>query len=177
MDWALDFDWSETFAPDVPLLEIVLRGSIMYLFIWALLRFVFKREAGVVAMADLLVIVFIADAAQNAIAAGYTSISDGIVLVLTICFWSYAINWLSYHSAVMARFTAPPPLKLVEDGRILWRNLRKELITEDELETQLRKQGCDDVKDVKVAYMEPDGSISVVTNDEKGTGTPERKAV
>lgn len=177
MEWAVDIDWSETFTPDVSLLEIVLRGSIMYLFIFGLLRFVFKREAGVVAMTDLLVIVFLADAAQNAISAEYTSITDGMVLVLTICFWSYAINWLTFHSALIARFTTPPPLKLIEEGRILYRNLRKELITEEELMTQLRKQGSDDVKNVKVAFMEPDGSISVVTNDEQATGTPERKVV
>lgn len=177
MDWAVDINWGETFKPDVSLFEIVLRGSIMYLFIFGLLRFVFKREAGIVATTDLLVIVFLADAAQNAISAEYTSITDGIMLVLTICFWSFAINWLTFHSTLVARFTTPEPLKLVEEGKILYRNLRKELITEDELMTQLRKQGSDDIKNVKVAYMEPDGAISIVTNDEKATGAPERKAV
>ena len=59
---------------------------------FALLRFVLKREAGTLAITDLLVVVLIADAAQNAMADDYRSVPDGLLLVATIVFWSYALD-------------------------------------------------------------------------------------
>ncbi|HEY7909583.1 MAG TPA: hypothetical protein VIC60_11945, partial [Thermomicrobiales bacterium] len=76
-------DWQKMFALDTPLLEIVIRGTIIYLALFTLLRFVVKREVGTVGIADLLVIVVIADAAQNAMAGTYTSITDGVLLIGT----------------------------------------------------------------------------------------------
>jgi uncharacterized membrane protein YcaP (DUF421 family) len=112
---------------------------------------------------DLLVVVLVADAAQNGMTAEYTSITEGLVLIGTIIFWSYALNWLGFKSRWIGRLVHPPPLELVRDGRILRRNMEKELIQEDELMSQLRQQGVDDIADVKRAYIEGDGHISVVT--------------
>ncbi|HEU5431618.1 MAG TPA: YetF domain-containing protein [Thermomicrobiales bacterium] len=170
-------DWGAVFLPDTPVLEIVIRGSVMYLALFALLRFVLRREAGSVGVADLLVIVLIADAAQNGMATDYTSIADGIVLVATIIFWAYALNWLGYHFPAVQRLIHPPPLPLVRDGRLLRRNMRQELITEDELLSQLRLQGCEDLADVEFAAIEGDGRISVVMRDGKGESNraPERQ--
>jgi len=163
-------DWRAVFVPDTPALEIIVRGSVMYLALFALLRFVLRREAGSIGVADLLVIVLIADAAQNGMATGYTSIADGILLVATIVFWAYALNWLGYHFPAVQRLIHPPPLPLVRDGRLLRRNMRRELITEDELLSQLRLQGCEDLADVEFAAMEGDGRISVVTR-QAGNGS------
>jgi uncharacterized membrane protein YcaP (DUF421 family) len=170
-------DWRAVFLPDTPVLEIVVRGSVMYLAIFALLRFVLRREAGSVGVTDLLVIVLIADAAQNAMATDYTSIADGIVLVATIIFWAYALDWLGFHFPVVQRLIHPPPLPLVKNGRLLRRNMRRELITEDELLSQLRLQGCEDLADVEFAAIEGDGRISVVMRDGKGEANhaPERQ--
>ncbi len=167
--------WERVFVPDIPL-ELVLRGSLFYLALFALLRFVLKREAGALGIADLLVVVLIADAAQNGMAADYTSLPDGLVLVGTIVFWSYALDWLGYRFPRVRRFVQPRPLLLVKDGRLLRRNLRRELISEDELLSQLRLQGCDDLAAVKAAYMEGDGRISVVRRGEaRGNGAAERQ--
>ncbi len=78
-------DWEGAFSPELPL-ELILRGSLIYLALFALLRFVLKREAGAVGITDLLVVVLIADAAQSAMAGSYTSLPDGLVLVGTIVF-------------------------------------------------------------------------------------------
>src|SRR3954454_18742921 len=90
----LSIDWGQIFQPDTSPLEIFLRGSIVYLALFSMLRFVLRREAGTVGMSDLLVLVLIADAAQNAMAGNYNSLPDGLLLVATIIFWSFAINWL-----------------------------------------------------------------------------------
>ena len=69
--------WNEVFVPSVPLLEIFIRGTFGNFGIFLLLRLVLKREAGNLAMNDLLVVVLIADAAQNAMTADYKSVPDG----------------------------------------------------------------------------------------------------
>jgi uncharacterized membrane protein YcaP (DUF421 family) len=92
----------------------------------------------------------------------YTSIADGIVLVATIIFWNYALDWLSFKFDWFGRLVEPPPLPLVRNGRLLRRNMRLELIKEDELMMELRQQGLDDISKVKIAYIESDGRISVI---------------
>lgn len=171
----MEIDWNTIFSPDVPLLEIVLRGSVMYISLFVLLRVILKRQTGSLGMTDLLLITLIADASQNAMAGEYTSIIDGIVLVGTIIFWNYTFDWLSFKSEWFSRLIDPAPLLLIKDGKLLRRNMRKELITEAELMSQLREQGLDDPAKVKEAYMEPDGQFSVVQRKEKQHSRPKRK--
>ena len=111
---------------------------------------------------DLLVVVLIADAAQNAMSDDYRSIPDGLLLVGTIIFWSWALNWLGFRFPRIQRFVHPAPLPLVRDGRMLRKNMARELITEDELMSQLRLQGASEVSQVESALMEGDGRISVI---------------
>ena len=175
MDSLFAIDWGQIFKPDTPPLEIFLRGSIVYLALFLLLRLVLRREAGTVGMSDLLVVVLIADAAQNAMAGNYNSVPDGILLVATIVFWSFALEWLGYHVPWIGRFVHPPALLLVRDGQLLRRNMRRELITEEELMTQLRLQGVEDLASVRKACMEGDGQISVVKADGDDPQVPKRR--
>lgn len=85
-------DWDTIFVPSKPVFEIILRGSLMYLAMFLLLRLVLKRESGSVGISDLLVVVLIADAAQNAMPDDHRSIPEGLILVGTIVFWSYALK-------------------------------------------------------------------------------------
>lgn len=173
----LNLDWERIFLPSTPLLEIFIRGTITYLALFLLLRLVLKRQSGTVGITDLLVIVLIADAAQNAMAGEYTSITDGVLLVATIILWSYALDWLGYHVPAIQRLVHPPPLELVKDGRMLYVNMRRELITKEELMSQIREQGVDDLSQVKRAFMESDGHISVVTADQANHPAPKREAI
>lgn len=168
-------DWKSLFSFDVPVFEIILRGTVMYISLFILLRVVLKRQAGSLGMTDLLLITLIADASQNAMAGEYKSIPAGIVLVSTIIFWSYAFDWLSYKFPWFNRLTEPSPLSLIKDGKLQRKNMRRELITEEELMSQLREQGLDDVDEVKEAYMESDGHISVVPKKQRRQSKPNRK--
>src|SRR3712207_9303493 len=109
-------DWQEMFVPVHSILEIVIRGTATYVMLFLILRFLLKRQTGVIGIADLLVIVLIADAAQNAMAAEYKSITEGALLVLTIVFWNYALDWLGYRFPAFQRLVRPPPLPLMKDG-------------------------------------------------------------
>ncbi|HEU4675204.1 MAG TPA: YetF domain-containing protein [Motilibacteraceae bacterium] len=158
-------DWGRAFLPDTPLLEIFVRGTCIYLGLFFLLRFILRRESGTLGVTDVLVIVLIADAAQNGMADNYTSITDGVILVAVIIGWSWVLDALSFRFRWVERVIRPSALPLVHDGRLLRRNLRRELVTDDELASQLREQGVQDVREVRAAHMEPDGRISVVTRD------------
>lgn len=155
-------DWHAIFVPQHSLLEMVVRGTIMYLVIFFLLRLVHKRQAGGIGPADVLVIVLISSVAGNGFSSEYASVVEGFVLVCTILFWSYVIEWLGHRSPMLERLLREPKLKIVSDGLMLRSNMRKELITEEELLSQLRKQGIEGCRGVSSAYMEADGSISVI---------------
>src|SRR4030095_5365559 len=137
----LSYNWQELFVPSQPIAETIVRGSLTYLALFVLMRIVPKRETGSIGTADLLTVVLIADAAQNAMANNYRSITEGVILVATIIFWSYFIDWLGYHVPPLRRLIQPRPLLLVRDGRLYKSNLRKELITKEELLGELRAQG------------------------------------
>ncbi|SFQ48723.1 Protein of unknown function [Amycolatopsis arida] len=163
-------NWQEIFSPDVSPVEIFVRGTVMYLFIYFTLRFVFKRESGATGITDLLVLVLLADAAQNGMAGEYTSIGDGVLLVGVIVLWATALDFLAYKVPPLRRFVRPRPLPLVRRGRLLRYNLAKELLTDDELFSQLREQGITRLSQVRQAQMEPDGRLSIVRFDEQGAG-------
>ena len=162
----LNIRWDELFVPSQPIVETIVRGSITYLALFLLMRFVLKRESGSIGTADLLMVVLIADAAQNAMSNGYKSITEGVILVCTIIFWNFAIDWLGYHSPALRRLLQPQPLVLVKNGRMHRHNMRKELITKEELLSELREQGVEDVSGVKEARIEEDGHISVIKQED-----------
>lgn len=155
-------NWSELFSFDIPLLEIIIRGTAMYWALVILLRVVLKRQAGELGMTDLLLITLLADASQNGMAGDYKSIPDGIILVATLIAWNFIFDWLNYHSKFFHRLIEPKPLPLIIQGKPLHKNMRREYITLSELKEQLREQGIDNMNQVKKAVMESDGQISVI---------------
>jgi uncharacterized membrane protein YcaP (DUF421 family) len=162
MDPIFHVEWAELLVPTHSILEMIVRGTLMYLALFIILRFVMKRQAGSLGIADILVIVLIADAAQNAFSKTYGSITEGVVLVLVIVFWDFVIDWASYNFPALRPILQRSPLPLVTDGKLMRRNMHREFITEEELKSQLRKQGVEDVKEVKLAQMEADGHLSVI---------------
>ena len=152
--------------------ELVLRGSLIYWFLFFLFRFFLRRDTGSLGLADILVIVLIADAAQNGMSGEYKSVGEAMVLVGTIAGWTYAIDRMSFHYKWFARFAEPQVVTLIQHGRVLRGNLRRQMLTEEELESQIRQNGVDDFKDVKYARLEPDGHISVVSYEKKDSPRP-----
>jgi len=160
--------WGGVFGFGVNPIEIIIRGSIMYLGLYVLLRVVLRRET--LTFNDVLVLVLLADAAQNGMAGQYRSITDGLLLVGVIIFWSYAMNWLGYHVKALSPVIHPPPLLLVKQGRLIPENLGRELVTWEELMTELRMQGVKRLDEVDRAYFEGNGQITVLRREEKGGG-------
>jgi uncharacterized membrane protein YcaP (DUF421 family) len=155
-------NWAEIFGVSVSPWELIIRGTAMYLFLFVVFRVVIRRRIGAVGMADILILVIIADAAQNGMSGEYRSVTEGAILIGTIIFWNVAIDWLNYFVPALQDWLEAPPLLLVRDGRILHRNLRHEFVTEQELKSKLREKGVDDLSQVATAHMESDGSVSVI---------------
>ena len=165
----------DLFSIHVPVLELVLRGSLVYWLLFAIFRFVLRRDVGAVGIADILLLVIVADAAQNAMSGGYDTIAEGAILVCTIVGWNWLLDVLSWRFALVRRFATPTRLTLVRDGVIQRRNMRREYITREELDEKLREQGIATLAEVRVAYLEGDGQISVIRREKSAEQPSSRK--
>jgi uncharacterized membrane protein YcaP (DUF421 family) len=162
-----DVNWVQMFTFTVSPIELFIRGTLTYLFLFCLFRFVVHRDIGGLGISDLLVLVIIADASQNAMAGEYTSIIDGFVLMGTIIGWSFLLNYLSFRFDAVRSFVLPRPICLVKNGVKLERNLKKELIADEELTEMLREHEIENISDVKRAYLEADGQVTVIKKNGK----------
>jgi uncharacterized membrane protein YcaP (DUF421 family) len=158
----MQIDWNSVFVPSLGIAEIVVRGTLMYLGLFVILRFMARRQAGHFGPADLLVIVLIADAAQNGLGKEYQSVTEGLVLVMTIVAWEYLIDWMAYRFPALRPVLRPSSLTLVREGQIIDEAMRKEMLSIDELASQLRQQQVEDITEVKLAKLEGDGRLSVL---------------
>lgn len=154
--------WTQIFTFTMSPLELFIRGTLTFLFLFCLFRFVVRRDVGAIGISDLLVLVIIADASQNAMAGDYKSVLDGFVLISTIIGWSLFLNYLSFRFVLFRRFVLPRPLCLVKDGIKQEKILQRELIADEELYEMLREHEIEDISEVKRAYLEPDGRVTVI---------------
>lgn len=163
-------DWHDMFTFTVAPLELFVRGTLVYFFLFCLFRFVVRRDAGSLGLSDLLVLVLIADAAQNGMAGEYRSIVDAAVLTATIIGWSVALDYLSFHSRAFRRFALPRPICIVKDGVKQDAALRRELISDEELLEMLREHEIEEIAEVRRAWVEPDGRVTVIRRRGNGSG-------
>ncbi|KAF0099468.1 MAG: hypothetical protein FD144_3807 [Rhodospirillaceae bacterium] len=166
MDWLLSIDWKSMFVPTVALADLAMRGLLLYGLIFALMRLVLRRQLGGIGPSDILVIVLVSEAAGNGLVPQTQSVSESAFVVLVILMCSYSIEWLQFRFPAFERLTRGPKVKLIEDGRLLRRNMRREYVTEGELMAQLREQGLEDCSQVKEACIEADGCISVIRKND-----------
>ncbi|HUQ41062.1 MAG TPA: YetF domain-containing protein [Candidatus Limnocylindrales bacterium] len=154
-------DWQELVVPH-HIAENILRASVIYLMLFLLLRFLPNRKTGGIGPTDLLVVVLLANAVQNSIMRDATAISDALIQIATIAGWSMLMDVAGDRIPALRGFLRSDPVEVIHDGKVLTRNLRREFMTEDELDAQLRLQSVDDIADVRRAFVEPDGRLSVI---------------
>jgi uncharacterized membrane protein YcaP (DUF421 family) len=99
-----------------------------------------------------------------------TSATDGMVLIATLVFCSYALDFMSFRFPAIQRLTAARRLCLVRDGKMLRRNMRRELITDQELGAKIRQEGVEDIAMVKWMYLEADGEMSLIRQETPRAG-------
>jgi uncharacterized membrane protein YcaP (DUF421 family) len=155
-------DWDSIFSFSVSPWEMVVRGTLMYWFLFLLFRWVVRRHVGSIALSDILLLVLVADAAQNGMSGDYRSFPEGAILVGTLVAWNMLVDGLSFRFEAFRKFAEPKPLPVIWNGRVLRKNLRQEFVTEDELMAKLREKGIDSPNQVKEARIESDGEFSVI---------------
>jgi uncharacterized membrane protein YcaP (DUF421 family) len=148
-----------------PLLEVIGRTLAVYVAIVVGLRVVGKRQLGQLTVPDLVVVLLIANAVQNAMVGADVSLEAGLVSAGTLLVANLVLTRVLVRSPQLARLVASTPTVLVKDGVVLTAALHREGIDEDELRTALREHGVEDPASVRVAYLEPDGAVSVVPMD------------
>jgi uncharacterized membrane protein YcaP (DUF421 family) len=133
-----------------------------------LIRLLPRRTGGELVMMDLVFVLLIAEAAAHALG-DYNSVADGIIMIETLMGWNCTINALTDRFPGIERLVSSPLLKIIQNGELLRRNMRRELVTEEELMSNLRQEGIERVEDVKTAYVEPQGKITVIAKDSHKT--------
>jgi len=157
--------WENVFLPSVPLLESVVRGTVIYLAVFILMRLAGRRESGELSTTDVIVIVIISEAASVGIGGKANSITDSVVLIAVILLWSVFLDAAGYWWPTLGRLLKPKPRPLIRDGMLQRDTMRREFMTLEELRSQLRLHGIEDIAQVERAHVEPNGMISVVTRD------------
>ena len=154
----------------MPLWEIGLRATITYVALVVVLRVVAKRNVGHISPNDMLTLIVIGALGTDAIAGGSQSVGDILLMILVVIFWGGLLDRLEYHFPFVQRLLRDRQTALIEDGRFIRPNMRRELVTEQELMAVLRKQGFDDPAQVRSACLEADGEISVIPKGARPEG-------
>ncbi|WP_046869279.1 DUF421 domain-containing protein [Microvirga massiliensis] len=153
---------ADIFALTKPPWEIVVRATVVYFALVLLVRVIPKRRAGSISPNDMVALIVIGGLATDAIMGGSDSVTDIVLMIGLIVAWSYVTDALEFYFPPLGRFLRDRQTTLVRDGRLLRRNMQRELITEDELMAILREERVSDLSMVEAACMEADGQISVV---------------
>ena len=157
----LEINFEKVFHIEVPVPELMLRGALLYLGILLLLRVLPRRTGGEMAILDLIFVLLVAEAATHSLG-GYHSVGEGFIVIGTLMACNYLLNVLSYYVPFVEKLISAPAIQIIKNGNLLRRNMRREYLTEEELNDHLRLKGIEDIAEVKAAFIEGDGKISVV---------------
>lgn len=157
---------TEVFALTKPLWEIVVRATVAYVVLVVLIRVIPKRNAGHISPNDMLTLVVIGTMATDAILGGSTSVGDILLMIGLIIGWGYVLDALEYRFPALRRLFRDRQTLLIDNGRLLRANMRREMVTEEELMAVLREKGVNDLSQIDSASLEADGEISFVKKDE-----------
>ncbi|RPI23197.1 MAG: DUF421 domain-containing protein, partial [Actinobacteria bacterium] len=141
---------------------IAARSAIVYLAVFAGLRIAGKRELGQMTVFDLVVILLVANAVQNAMVGPDFSVQGGILAAFVLIVLNRAVALLRLRGGAWGRLIEGTPTVLIEDGELIEPHVRREGLERTELEMVVREHGVDSIGDVKLAVLEIDGSISIV---------------
>jgi len=144
----------------------VLRAVVVYVALLVALRVFGKREVGQFTLYDLVFILLVANALQPAMTGLDTSITGGLVLIAALVAANFAVGRLDRLPRFHQIFGSAPAV-LIKDGKLVPATLKREGLTEEELDMAIREHGVDDLKDVKLGVLEPDGTISIVPTESK----------
>jgi uncharacterized membrane protein YcaP (DUF421 family) len=146
----------------VPVWELVLRASVVYVFLLVLLRLTGKRQVGQLAPFDLVLLLVLSNAVQNSMNAGDNSLVGGLISAATLVGLNYGIGYATFRNKRLEALVEGQPEILIHNGKIYEDVMKRAQLTHHELNAALRRAGCACPEEVQAALLENNGSISVV---------------
>jgi uncharacterized membrane protein YcaP (DUF421 family) len=143
-------------------LTIAAKTAVIYLFLILGLRLLGKRELGQLSLYDLVMVIILGNAVQNAMINNDNTLGGGLVAATVLLALNWSLNRVITRSSRAERFLVGEPILIVHDGKPIRDRMRRQGITMDQLAAALREHGLDHVSDVHMAVLESDGTISVV---------------
>jgi len=153
---------------DTNYLDIIFRAVAVYVFMLLAIRLFGKKELSQLSVADLVLILLISNAVQNAMVGPDTSLWGGLAAALVLFVLNYLLKLAMYKSPKVKELIEGEPVLLIYKGNIHEKNMAKEKITTDELQAVVREHGVSRVEDVELAMLEVDGNISVLSKEISG---------
>jgi uncharacterized membrane protein YcaP (DUF421 family) len=149
-------------------MDIVLRATVIFIALYLLVRLMGKRELGQMTPFELIVLVVIGDLIQQGVTQNDFSLTGAIIAISTIAFLALVMSWASYLWPRAERLLEGEPRVIVRDGELLTANLRRNRLTTNEIESEMRLAGIARMADVKWAILEPRGKISFIERGSEG---------
>lgn len=154
-----------------PILNVAVRSLCVYLFMVIAIRLFGKNQLSQLNAGDVVLLLLISNAVQNAMVGPDTSLKGGIVAALVLFAANFLLKRLMFSNRSFESFMQDDPVILIRDGVADQAALNRVKITENELEEAIREHGIEDIRNVKLSVLEVDGNISVVSQDEKSRQT------
>ncbi|MCY1073849.1 DUF421 domain-containing protein [Archangium lansingense] len=153
-------DWSGMWVPEMNPLEVVLRVSMVFLFVQLVLRLLGRKELGRYSTFDLALLFLLTVCLRRTLVGEDNSLTTGFIALATLGAWDWLFSWLAFRDRRAARVLEGEPRELVREGELLHENLRKTHISRSELLSHLRSHGRDDLKSVRAAFLESNGRVT-----------------
>lgn len=153
--------WQNLFELNLSPLNLIVRAIIVYLVIVVLFRISGKRQLGQMGVTEFVVILLISNGVQNSMNGGDNSLLGGVIIASVLVLLSTGISYLTFRHAFFRNLFEGTPTLLVHKGKIIEKHLRRERMSESELRTLLRKQGCHQIGELDTAVLEADGTLTV----------------
>ncbi len=148
-----------------PFLDVILRSTAVYFFMMIALRVFGKKELSQLNTADVILILLISNSVQNAMVGNNTSLYGGLAAATVLFAINYILKRLMFKYKKFSNFIQEKPEILIHNGTLEFKTLSKLNITSDELREAMREHGIENFKDVKLAMLEIDGNISIISGD------------
>lgn len=143
-------------------MDIALRAAFLYAFVVLLMRVTGRRELSTLSAVDLVLLIILGDAIQQGLTQDDYSVTGAVIAVSTIAALQVGSSYVSFRSRRVRRVLEGEPIVIVQDGKLIERNLKRERLTEDEIAEEMRAQQIATVEDVEWGILETNGTMSFI---------------
>jgi len=147
-------------------MDLVIRAAVVFLFIYLVTRVAGKRELSSMEPFDLILLVVMGDLVQQSITQSDYSVTGALIVISTITLLTVLVSWVNWRFRSLRSVLEGQPVVLVENGKLIEQNMKRERITVEDIESEGRQQQVTDIADMRWALLETSGRISVIPASE-----------